>query len=194
MSERSILLEIELNFKQSSCLKELYMKHKMCSLNDVVDAYNHVINLTHNSIHDLNIIRDSYLELAIVFISIFEPTISYVNAPKEFTTVQTGFNWMTLGANKAKKNTTQDTKSLEAALAAFNYLIKCSQATKAKRLLPGHQNIKGVISMKAVDIPMYVANDFLGKLRIIISSLFNFKLVCSLNNLSFLIYFKVATL
>lgn len=165
MMERSISLEIELNYKQAYCLKELFMKHKMCSLNDVVDAYNNTINLTHNSTHDLTIIRDSYMELAIVFISIFEPTITYVNAPKEFKTFQTNFNWSQLSTTESKMKTVQATKSIEAALTAFNYIIKCSQTMKSKKLLPGHQSIKEISPMKSVNSLLFVANDLLGLLR-----------------------------
>ena len=164
MMERSISLEIELNYKQAYCLKELFMKHRMCSLTDVVDAYNNTINLTHNSTHDLTIIRDSYMELAIVFISIFEPTITYVNTPREFKTFQTSFNWAQLSTTESKMKTDKAIKSIEAAFTAFNYIIRCSQTMKSKKLLPGHQSIKEISPKKFIDSPLFVANDLLGEL------------------------------
>jgi hypothetical protein len=161
ISERSINLEIELYSKQAYCLKELFTKHRLCSLLDVVDGYNHTINLAHNSSHDLATIKNAYLELAAVFISVFEPTISYVNAPKEFTVFQTSFNWMQLSTAESKKQTPEYSIANEAALTAFNYLIKCFQAIKARRLLPGHQSIKELASMKVDDGPLFVASDLL---------------------------------
>jgi len=162
ISERSINLEIELYYKQAYCLKELFTKHKLCSLLDVVEGYNCTINLAYNSSHDLAIIKNSYLELAVVFISVYEPTIGYVNAPKEFKVFQTSFNWMQLSSTASKKKNPEYMISNEAALTAFNYLMKCFQAIKARTLLPGHQSIKDIAQMRVEDIPLFVANDLLG--------------------------------
>jgi len=73
--ERSLTLEIELNYKYAHCIRELFMKEQLGSLSDVVDAYAYTINLTHNSTHDLNIIKNCYLELSIAFISTFDSGI-----------------------------------------------------------------------------------------------------------------------
>ena len=73
--ERSLTLEIELNYKYAHCIRELFMKEQVGSLSDVVDAYAYTINLTHNSTHDLNIIKNCYLELSIAFISTFDAGI-----------------------------------------------------------------------------------------------------------------------
>jgi hypothetical protein len=166
MSERSVLLEIELNYKRAYCYKEFFMKYKKCHLSDVVNAYNHVITLSRNSINDLSIIKDCYLELAVVFIYIKEPSIAYVNAPREFTNIQTGFNWNKLSVAEDKTKKREDIKadlSIEAALVAINYLSKCSQAIKAKRLLPGNQCLREMTS-NMVDKPLFVVNDLFGKI------------------------------
>jgi hypothetical protein len=72
ISERSLTLEIELNYKYAHCIRELFMKEQLGSLMDVVEAYAYTITLAHNSIHDLNIIKNCYLELSIAFISTFD--------------------------------------------------------------------------------------------------------------------------
>jgi len=53
--------------------------------------------------------------------------------------------------------------SIEAALVAINYLSKCSQAIKAKRLLPGNQFLREMTS-NMVDKPLFVVNDLFGKI------------------------------
>lgn len=164
MSERSVLLEIEFSYKQAYCYKDFFMKYKQCSLADVLNAYNHVIKLSRNSVHDLSIIKDCYLELAIVFISIKEPSIAYVNAPREFTNIQTGFNWGKLSMidDNKKKEDVKAEQSIKAALVAINYLSRCSQAIKAKNLLPGHQLVRENAANVA-DKPLFVVNDLFGK-------------------------------
>ncbi len=68
---------------------------------------------------------------------------------------------MQLSTAESKKQTPEYSIANEAALTAFNYLIKCFQAIKARRLLPGHQSIKELASMKVDDGPLFVASDLL---------------------------------
>ena len=73
--ERSLCLEIELSYKYAHCIRELFMFYQLTTLNDVVEAYGYTINLIHHSNHDLNIIKNCYLELAIAFISTYDLSI-----------------------------------------------------------------------------------------------------------------------
>ena len=154
MCERTINLEIELNYKYAYCLRELYMKYQTCTLNDVVEAYNYTINLIHNSTHDLNLIRSCYLELALTFISLYEPSVSLLN------TIQ----HVAAGAapKSAKKVTLLARKAAEAVLIALVSSIKCSNALKEKMLLPGHKSIKEMSSIHVKNGPLFVASDLLG--------------------------------
>lgn len=156
--ERSINLEIELSYRQAFCLKELFTKHKLGSLADVVDAFNYAITLLHTSTHNLNYIKNCYLELAILFVSIFDPTITNIRTnqskenqrPSKVTLI------------KNKKLTPSMMKAMEAALTALNAALKSSNAIKEKMLLPGHKSIKEMKSIVTEASPQFVASDLLG--------------------------------
>lgn len=131
------------------------MKHKISTLNDVMDAFNYTIFLAFNSTHCLATMKQCYLEVAIVFISVFEPSIIYFNSMKELV--------KSMMKNALNKNSPQYKKAAEAALTSLEFAIKCSNAMKEKMLLPGHKAIKAMKSINVTDGPMYVASDLLGE-------------------------------
>ncbi len=73
--ERSLCLEIELSYKYAHCIREIFMMNQLVTLSDVVDAYGYTLMLVFHSNHDLNIIKNCYLELAIAFISTYDSKI-----------------------------------------------------------------------------------------------------------------------
>jgi hypothetical protein len=83
--ERSLNLEIELSYKYAFCVKELFTTKQLGTLNDVVEAFGYTINLVHNSTHDLNIVKNCYLEIAVAFIATFDASViqDYVAKPME---------------------------------------------------------------------------------------------------------------
>ena len=124
----------------------------------MVDAYANIIKLLYNSIHDLALTKQCYLELAIVFISVMEPSIVHFG---NFHDMATGLKAAsTLKNNPVNKGTPQYKKAAEAALTALEFAIKCTSAMKEKMLLPGHRSIKDAASV--TDGPVFVANDLLG--------------------------------
>jgi hypothetical protein len=157
--ERSTNLEIELSYKQAFCLKELFMKHKLGTLIEVVDAFNYTITLLHNSTHNLNYIKNCYLELAILFISIFDTNlINYrLNQLKDANQRPSKVTII-----KSKKITPTMMKAMEATLTALTLALKCSNVIKSKMLLPGHKSIKEMKSINAISAPLFVASDLVG--------------------------------
>jgi hypothetical protein len=177
--ERSLNLEIELSYKYAHCIRELFMKEQLGTISDVVDAYAYTINLTHNSTHDLNIIKNCYLELSIAFISTFDSSIAYDtskinlfasnNSPPTPSVGTATTNTPTVPSSAksvntrpAKKITPQTVKATEAALTALAYAIKSSNAMREKMLLPGHKSLRSLKSMNAIKSPNFVSNDLLG--------------------------------
>ncbi len=160
ISERSVNVEIEMSYKQAYCLKELYMKYKICTLNDVVDGFNYTIDLLFNSTHCLTLMKQCYLELAVTFISVLEPGIVYFSQFKEVVVKSIIIQKST----PLNKNSPQYKKAAESALTALEFAVKCSKAMKEKMLLPGHKAIKEMSSVYVTDGPIYVASDLLGKL------------------------------
>ena len=162
--ERSINLEIELSYRQAFCLKELFTKHKLGSLNDVVDAFNYAITLLHTSTHNLNYIKNCYLELAILFVTVFDPTITNTRGADQSPLLR-GDNQIRpskVTITKNKKVTPTMTKAMEAALTALHAALKSSNAIKEKMALPGHKSIKEMKSIVTVASPQFVAADLLG--------------------------------
>ena len=133
----------------------MFTKEQQGTLSDVVDAYAYTITLTHNSTHDLNIIKNCYLELAVVFISTFDTSVVYEpgsvvpssSLPPPTPSVGTNAtstptvptSAKTSNARPPKKITPQIVKATEAALTALAYAIKASDAMREKMLLPGHK-------------------------------------------------------
>jgi hypothetical protein len=69
--ERSIGVEIELKYRIARCLRELLTKRQI-SIKDVVEAYIDCIQLAYSSTHDLNFMKNCYLELSMGFISLLD--------------------------------------------------------------------------------------------------------------------------
>lgn len=142
ISERSLNLEIELFYKYSYCMKQLFVSRKIGTLNDVVDSYGHTINLIQKSVHDLYLIKQCYLEIAVLFIFSFDPTIN-------------------LDSNKIETNQTPASKSraIEAALAALAFAVDTTHSMKEKMLLTGNEQLKNMASTNICDCPIFISND-----------------------------------
>jgi hypothetical protein len=84
ISERSVYLELELNYKYAYCVRELFVKYQLVSLNDVCDAYVNTIHLAQSSTHDLNLIRNCYAELAVALVSLFDSTVTALHENHRF--------------------------------------------------------------------------------------------------------------
>jgi hypothetical protein len=145
IADRSISLEIELKYRYAHCIRELFITRQIGTISDVFDAYNSTLNLIHNSNHDLNMVRNCYLELGAAFISTYDPeAIGYQ-------------------LDKPKKNALQTSRAVDAAVVLFSLAIKTSNAMKEKTLLPGHESIKNMPDefMSAKNTPYFVSNDIL---------------------------------
>jgi hypothetical protein len=150
ITERSLSLEIELKYKYSRCLRELFVR-KHCHIKDVVDNYLEVINLCYYSTHDLILIKNCYLELSMAFIHLFNPSVvSGSQTPMIPPTPD----------SRLKKNATT-AKAIEGALICLTFATKVSQSIREKMLLPGHDTLKQMESVQAKNSPIFIANDLL---------------------------------
>jgi hypothetical protein len=162
IAERSVNLEIELSYKYAHCVSELFINQQMTTLSDVVDAYCHTINLVYHSNHNLNLMRNCYIELAMAFISTFDSNIlRNTNAVPNLPDLALPTNNLTVPKLRAKKTASQISKSIEAALVALSYSTKLAYAQKDKMLLPGHQAIRSMDNVNAENSPIFVSNDLL---------------------------------
>ncbi len=134
--ERSVSLEVELNYKYSYCMKELFIKWNQCTLSDVVSAYENTINLIIKSTHDLNLIKNCYIDLAFVFMTLFDDNV--------ITTISPNFRWNHLSQSSKKGNSAA--KASEAAFAALCLALRCVNCIREQILLPGHKCIKEMSS------------------------------------------------
>lgn len=169
--ERSVSLEIETSYKYAHCVRELFLTRQIGTLSDVVESYAYTINLSHNSLHDLHLIKSCYQELAIAFISVFDANFSKdstttppnPSTPVSNPTSQTGAKTTTTKAKpQASKLTTQIIKSTEAAMTALAYATKTSNSIREKLLLPGHKSIKSMNNINATNCPQFVSSDLIG--------------------------------
>jgi hypothetical protein len=171
--ERSIGLEIELRYKYAHCVRELFVTRQIGNLTDVLDAYNATLNLVHHSYHDLNLIKNCYLELAVAFISTYDPDVLVnsaigarpVNLESSLDNFATPSSSSIVSsvafANRTKKNNVQTARAIDAALICLAMAVKTSNAIKEKTLLPGHDEIKNMANINATGCPTFIANDLL---------------------------------
>ena len=151
ITERSLCLETELKYKYSRCIRELFVR-KQCQIKDVVDSYLDVINLCYYSTHDLTLIKNCYLELAMAFIHIFDPHVVFVSrTPMTTPTSETRF-----------KKTAATVKAIDGAFICLDFATRVSHSIREKMLLPGHDTLKQMESVQTKDSPIFVANDLLG--------------------------------
>ena len=146
------------------------MCRQIGTLVDVFDAYNSTLNLIHNSSHDLGLIKNCYLELAVAFISIYDSEIlasasgannldaslGVFTSPSTASAVSSN-----ISGNKSKRNNVQAARAIDGALTALALAVKTSNAIKAKTLLPGHDEIKNMTNINALRCPNFIANDLL---------------------------------
>ncbi|CAF0895808.1 unnamed protein product [Brachionus calyciflorus] len=168
--ERSLNLEIELNYKYSHCIRELFITRQVGTLTDVVESYGYTISLLNYSIHDLQLIKNCYLELAVAFISTFDTTVT-LDTPVKKNLRETSFSVMTSATNtplssakpgsKIRKTAGQSSRATEAALTALAYAIKTSNAIREKMLLSGNETIKNMPSINTTNCPKFVPNDLI---------------------------------
>jgi hypothetical protein len=170
--ERSIGLEIELKYKYAHCVRELFVTRQIGTLTDVLDAYNATLNLIHHSYHDLNLVKNCFLELAVAFISTYDPEILVNNAiggrptilensMENFTTPSSSIVSSAVGNARTRKNNVQTARAIDAALICLAMAVKTSNAIKEKTLLPGHDDIKNMANINATSCPTFIANDLL---------------------------------
>ncbi|RNA01419.1 cilia- and flagella-associated 54, partial [Brachionus plicatilis] len=170
ISERSINLEIELNYKYSHCIRELFITRQVGTLSDIVDSYGHTINLLNNSTHDLHLIKQCYLELAVGFISTFDSSV-IMDSPCAKAARETSLSILTSSSNtpsssakpasRSRKTAVQSSRAVEAALTALALAIRTSNAIKQKMLLSGNESIKNMASIQTSDCPIFVPNDLI---------------------------------
>ena len=51
-----------------TCLKELFVKHQMNPLDSLLEAYKQTLKLAHYSTHEIQLIKNCYIEFALIFI------------------------------------------------------------------------------------------------------------------------------
>lgn len=175
---RSIGLEAELKYKYAHCLRQLFTTRQIGTLIDVFDAYNSALNLICNSYHDLGQIKSCFQELAIAFISVYDVDILSSNVghnrpsgPSQllnssldsFQTNQSNISSsnLSLATRQAKKNAVQASRAVDGALVALSLAIRTANAIKEKTLLPGHDEIKSMTQMNAINSPQFIGNDLL---------------------------------
>ena len=149
ISERSLNIEIELFYKYSFCMKELLLTRKIGTLYEVVNSYGHTINLIQNSVHDLYLIKQCYLEIAVLFIFSFDHSIiSDSLAFKNDTFLNT--------LNSASKY-----RAIEAAITALAFSIDTTKALREKMLLSGNELLKNLPLNTMSSCPIFIANDLI---------------------------------
>lgn len=151
ITERSLSLEIELKYKYSRCLRELFKKREI-SLRDVVESYLETIDLIYGSTHDLGLIKNCYLELSMAFIHLVDDT---------WSTLSTASATPSTASSRSRRTTTTQSKAIEGALICLTLATKASQSTKEKMLLPGHSALKQMDTLITQNSPLFVANDIL---------------------------------
>ena len=148
IAERSLPLEIELKYKYSRCIRELFVR-KQCTIKEVIDTYLDVINLCYYSIHDLTLIKNCYLELAMAFIHVFNPNVNL------------GSRTPLITPDTKIKRTVAVNKAIDGAFICLNLATKVSRSIREKMLLPGHDILKQMESVQTKGSPIFVANDLL---------------------------------
>lgn len=149
INERSINLECEIKYKYARCLRELFAKG-LINVKPVVDSYLETLDLCFGSHHDLSLIKNCLLELAITFMQLAESIRTRKSSDSE-----------TSPSKGRLKSSALTAQAVEAALICLGHAIKTSHAAREKMLLPGHQTLKQMESVQALKSPVFVANDLL---------------------------------